>query len=176
MLCVKVWLSLAIYLLAHFKLIVSSPLVSLSDIGSNDHGEKEVQVGGREMKESKIKKKKTEKKGKSKKEKVSKVKKTKGSSSKTEVVCPEINDRRLDMLGFNIDSDNLLKKFRSNLGNIANGANFMKDLNIPKISETVTDVSSPSIRRTQGSDDDDVRTQEQDATYVSICLFFHVNS
>jgi len=167
MLCVKVWLSLAISLLAHFKLIVSSPLVSHSDIGSNDHGGKE--VGGREMKVSKIKKEKTEKKGKSKKEKVSKVKKTKGSSSKTEVVCPEINDRRLDMLGFNIDSGNLLKKFRSNLGNIATGANFMKDLNIPKIAETVTDVSSPSIRRIQGSDDGDVRTLEHDATYATFC-------
>ena len=54
MLCVKVWLSLVISLLAHFKLIVSSQLVSLSDIGRNDNGEKEVQVGGREMKESKI--------------------------------------------------------------------------------------------------------------------------
>merc|ERR1712238_653165 len=161
------WLSLAISLLAHFKLIVSRPLVSHSDIGSNDHGGKE--VGGREMKVSKIKKEKTEKKGKSKKEKVSKVKKTKGSSSKTEVVCPEINDRRLDMLGFNIDSGNLLKKFRSNLGNIATGANFMKDLNIPKIAETVTDVSSPSIRRIQGSDDGDVRTLEHDATNATLC-------
>ena len=104
------------------------------------------------------------------------MKKTKLSSSKPEVVCPAENDRWLDMLRFDIDSDKILKKFRSNLGNIANGANFMKDLNIPKIAETVTDVSSPSIRRTQGSDDDDVRTQEQDATYVSICLFFHVNS
>ena len=74
------------------------------------------------------------------------------------------------MLGFNIDSGNLLKKFRSNLGNIATGANFMKDLNIPKIAETVTDVSSPSIRRIQGSDDGDVRTLEHDATNVSICL------
>ena len=57
MLCVKVWLSLVISLLAHFKLIVNSPLISLSDSGRNDHGEKEVQVGGREMKELKIKKK-----------------------------------------------------------------------------------------------------------------------
>ena len=105
MLFVKVLLSLVISLLAHFKLITNSPLVSHSDIGSNDHGGKE--VGGREMKVSKIKKEKTEKKGKSKKEKVSKVKKTKGSSSKTEVVCKKENDRELDMLGFNIDSDNI---------------------------------------------------------------------
>jgi len=178
MLCVKIWLSLTITLLAHFELVVSSPLVSLSDIGSNDHGEKE--VGGREMKELKIKKEKTEKKGKSIKKKVSKVKKSKELSSKSEVVesfskpevvCPEESDRQLDMLGYYIDSDNLVKKFRSNLGNIANGANFMKGLNIPKITdpmlmgkkssrfldnihipftktETMTDVSSPSIRRT----------------------------